>query len=338
MSEVGRARAHDERPPLRSAAPRQHDPRTPYRLLIQIMLACAGFALLFGALPKNDSLVRKVDVVVAVSLVLFSVLIWYVLPKLPDDLGLDVAIGFGAVVAGFCTSLIAIQESQFLIAFGLAGLGVFAAYFRPRRRLITLLVVMTLAFGIGVATNPMLPTPTSYIVAVLMIWGMSLMVSTLVEQLRAQAMYDNLTGTLNRRGLDVAVTSVAANAARSGQTVTVALLDLDGFKTYNDQHGHIAGDELLAGLSAAWLSELRAGDILARYGGDEFALVLPFSTRDEADDVVRRLRATHAAPWSVGFADWAPGENLYDALDRADEALYSDKRGRSPRPPLPEIS
>ena len=322
------ARANDGRPPLRSTAPRQHDPHRPYRVLVEIMVACAAFAIVFGALPTGDADIRKVDAVVAVSLVVGGLLVWFVLPRLRDDLGLDIAIVFGAVVAGYCTSAIDLQESQFLIAFGLAGLGVFAAYFRPRRRLVLLLVVMTVCYAVGVVSNPLLPTPTSYLVAVLMIWGMSLMISVLVEQLRAQAMYDSLTGTLNRRGLDVAVASVAANAARSGQTITVALLDLDGFKSYNDEHGHIAGDELLSELSAAWLHELRAGDILARYGGDEFALVLPFSTRDEADDVVRRLRATHPAQWSVGFADWTPGENLYDALDRADEALYSDKRGR----------
>jgi diguanylate cyclase (GGDEF)-like protein len=332
------AGAHDGRPPLRNTAPRQHDPRTPYRVLVQIMLACGLFAILFGALPTHDDSVRLVDVVVATVLAVAGLLVWFVLPRIRDDVGLDIAIVFGAVVAGCCTSLIRLQESQFLIAFGLAGLGVFAAYFRPRRRLILLLVIMTVSFAVGVALNPLLPTPTSYIVAVLMIWGMALMVSMLVEQLRAQAMYDSLTGTLNRRGLDVAVASVAANAARSGQSITVALLDLDGFKSYNDEHGHIAGDELLTELSAAWLRELRAGDILARYGGDEFALVLPFSTRDEADDVARRLRAAHPALWSVGFADWAPGENLYEAFDRADESLYSDKRGRDRRVPLPEIS
>lgn len=302
------------------------------------MLACGVFALVFGALPTHDGSVREVDIIAATTLAVCSLLTWFVLPRLRDDLGLDIAIVVGALVAGYCTSLIRLQESQFLIGFGLAGLGVFAAYFRPRRRLVALLVVMTGSYAVGVAVNPLLPTPTSYIVAVLMIWGMSLMVSTLVEQLRDQAMYDSLTGTLNRHGLDVAVTSVAANAARTGQAITVALVDLDGFKGYNDEHGHIAGDELLAELTSAWHGELRAGDIMARYGGDEFALVLPFSSRTDAEDVVRRLHAAHPAPWSVGIADWVPGENLYDALDRADAELYDRKRQLGAEPPLPEIS
>ena len=334
--ETREVRSPDGRPRLRSRAPGQTDPRTPYRVLVAIMLACAAFAMLFGALPTHDGSVRQVDMVVAGSLVLCSLLVWFVLPRLRDDLGLDVAIVVGSVIAGYCTSLINLQESQFLIAFGLAGLGVFTAYFLPRRRLVVLLLVMTGSFAVGVAINPLLPTPTSYVVAVLMIWGMSLMVSRLVEELRAQAMYDTLTGTLNRHGLDVAVTSVVGSAARAGQTVTVGLVDLDGFKSYNDRHGHIAGDELLAELTSAWMRELRAGDILARYGGDEFALVLPFSSRADAPDVVRRLRAAHPAPWSVGFADWDPSENLYDALHRADEELYARKRERDGRPQVPE--
>ena len=81
-----------------------------------------------------------------------------------------------------------------------------------------------------------------------------------------------------------------------------------------------------------------AGDILARYGGDEFALVLPFSSRTDAADVIHRLRDAHPGRWSVGFADWAPAENLYDALDRADGELYARKRERDARPTLPQDS
>jgi diguanylate cyclase (GGDEF)-like protein len=310
----------------------------PYLMLIQVMAASAAFALFFGALPTHDDRVRQVDFVVVISLVVACALLWLVLPRLRDDLGLDLAIAFGSVLAGYCTAEIDMQESQFLIGFGFVGLGVFTAYWRPFRRLVGHLVIMTLAYGIGVSVNPLLPTPTSYIVAILMIWGISLMVARLVGRLRALAMYDSLTGVLNRRGLDVAVASVAANAARNQETITVGLIDLDGFKTYNDVHGHIAGDQLLVDLTTAWLTELRAGDVLARYGGDEFALVLPQSSREDADDVVRRLHLQHPATWTVGFADWTAEESLYDALSRADEELYRRKKRRDARSPQAETS
>jgi diguanylate cyclase (GGDEF)-like protein len=316
----------------------ESDPLTPYRLLIMIMLACAGFALGFGALPTHDETVRRVDVIVAVLLVAASLLCWFVLPRLRDGLGLDLALVFGTMLGGYCTAVIELQESQFLVGLGLVGLGVFTAYFRPRGRLIAQLVLMTVCYGVGVWLNPLLPTSTTYVVAIIMIWGISLMVGSLVEQLRAQAMYDSLTGMLNRRGLEVAVASVAANAARSHEAVTVGLIDLDGFKTYNDANGHIAGDQLLVDLAAAWREELRAGDILARYGGDEFALVLPHSDAEEAHDVVRRLHAQDPTPWSVGFADWAPEENLYDALSRADAQLYRRKRDLDAPTSQPEIT
>ena len=244
---------------------------------------------------------------------------------------LDIAIVCGALIAGYCTSLIKLQESQFLIGFGLAGLGVFAAYFRPRRRLVVLLLVMTGSYTVGVAINPLLPTPTSYIVAVLMIWGMA---HHGLDARRAAA-----------RAGDVRQPDRDAEPARPRRRRVVGGRERRAVRA-DDHASHCStstasrptttrtatspATSSSPSSAGAWVHELRAGDILARYGGDEFALVLPFSSRDEAADVVRRLRRAHPASWSVGFADWAPGESLYDALKRADAGLYSDKGGRGP--------
>jgi diguanylate cyclase (GGDEF)-like protein len=121
--------------------------------------------------------------------------------------------------------------------------------------------------------------------------------------------------------------AVSAATHRTGGDVTVAILDLDDFKGFNDRFGHIAGDDELTCVAACWSAELRGSDVLARFGGDEFALVLPGSTPDEASELVGRVRVRCSSDWSIGLDTWHPGEDLYVALGRADHALFEAKRG-----------
>jgi diguanylate cyclase (GGDEF)-like protein len=109
----------------------------------------------------------------------------------------------------------------------------------------------------------------------------------------------------------------------------VALLDLDGFKAVNDTYGHMAGDALLAELAAAWQAQIRRGDLLARYGGDEFALIMPDTGAGEAGQVLQRLREAHNAQWSVGLATWDGDTELNQLLHRADHDLYRAKEARA---------
>jgi diguanylate cyclase (GGDEF)-like protein len=120
----------------------------------------------------------------------------------------------------------------------------------------------------------------------------------------------------------------------------VAVLDLDGFKQINDLHGHGVGDRLLVDLGRSWQRRLRAGDILARHGGDEFVLLLPSTSVDEAGAVIERMR-DESLPinWSIGVCAWLPQEGLERCLARADERLYGVKnamRVRDVRPAAPE--
>ncbi len=109
--------------------------------------------------------------------------------------------------------------------------------------------------------------------------------------------------------------------------MTLAVLDLDGFKQINDRFGHAAGDRLLAEAASAWRARLRAGDILARHGGDEFVLLLPATSQAEAGEVLERLRrAELPVGWSIGLSAWLPHEGLEAGLARADRDLYSVKR------------
>jgi diguanylate cyclase (GGDEF)-like protein len=149
-----------------------------------------------------------------------------------------------------------------------------------------------------------------------------------VAELESLARIDPLTGLPNRRGWEEALSRAVAVAARDGMRVSVAVLDLDAFKQFNDTQGHQAGDRALEEVAAAWRRELRDGDVLARWGGDEFALLVT-APRAEAERVVDRLRASlPQQPFSAGVAELESDDNADRVLARADAELYAAKARR----------
>jgi PleD family two-component response regulator len=150
-------------------------------------------------------------------------------------------------------------------------------------------------------------------------------VSSLYQRVGRMARIDALTGVHNRRVWDQELPRELARGARSGQPVCVALIDLDNFKAYNDQHGHQAGDRLLKAAAAVWRSSLRKSDLLVRYGGEEFALLLPDCGLDDAMEIAERLRTSQ--PEGTGVAAWDTKETETELVRRADQALYAAKTG-----------
>lgn len=150
----------------------------------------------------------------------------------------------------------------------------------------------------------------------------------LLARLEQLARTDALTGAANRRTMDEALALALAEARRSGRPLSVAMLDLDHFKHYNDERGHQAGDELLRAAVAAWRVALRPGDTLARYGGEEFLAVLPACDPGAAVVVADRLREalrSTGATASAGTATWDGAESAGALIERADAALYRAK-------------
>jgi diguanylate cyclase (GGDEF)-like protein len=153
-------------------------------------------------------------------------------------------------------------------------------------------------------------------------------VGSLYQQVGRLARTDALTGVANRRAWDDEFPMEVARAARSGQPLSVALVDLDHFKAYNDEHGHQAGDRLLKSAAAAWQGKLRKTDLLARYGGEEFAVLLPDCELENAMEIAERLRtAQPEGTCSIGVARWDDGEDPISLIARADRALYAAKEG-----------
>ena len=149
---------------------------------------------------------------------------------------------------------------------------------------------------------------------------------------------DQLTGVLNRRGLEDAYQREAARAERTGKPLCVGLLDVDNFKQLNDTHGHQTGDEALQHLVRVTKRTMRPSDVLARYGGEEFLLLLPETEQDEAVEVMVRLQRNLTKAFflhnnervlitfSAGVAQRRADEPQTTIVERADRALYQAKR------------
>jgi diguanylate cyclase (GGDEF)-like protein len=162
--------------------------------------------------------------------------------------------------------------------------------------------------------------------------------AALVELLAMQARTDPLTGAANRRSWDEELDRELARAQRTGEPLTVALIDMDHFKAYNDSQGHTAGDELLRELVTAIRAELRTGDVIARWGGEEFAVALPACDLDQARAIASRLLdvvpGTQTA--SIGLTQAMADDTPRTLVGRADRALYAAKdRGRNQVSVLP---
>ena len=156
-----------------------------------------------------------------------------------------------------------------------------------------------------------------------------------IEQL---ARYDELTGVANRRGVLERLHLALEGVQRHGTPLSIALLDIDHFKSINDQYGHGCGDAVLRAFGSLLSTEMRAIDVAGRYGGEEFLLVLPETDIPQALVLLERLRQrTQDMPWdrlvdqpvtvtcTVGATQYQPGEPVEAAIARADAAMYSGK-------------
>jgi diguanylate cyclase len=159
-----------------------------------------------------------------------------------------------------------------------------------------------------------------------------------LDRVSSEARHDPLTGALNRKGLDEAIDRELSTVRRKETPLCMALLDIDNFKKLNDAMGHATGDDALNHLATVARESMRPQDTLARFGGEEFVILLPDTPLDRGIDAMTRLQRELTKrfflagnekiliTFSAGVAQLAEGESGMDAIRRADQAMYLAKR------------
>ncbi|GAB2916847.1 GGDEF domain-containing protein [Paraburkholderia jirisanensis] len=210
-----------------------------------------------------------------------------------------------------------------------------------------------LVYGFGLVAQPALLQPTPVNIAFLGLGilalpslsiGMVMLAQDrMAERLERWANIDELTGALTRRAFLAQAEARLANAAAQGRRLSIAILDIDHFKSINDAYGHACGDEVLAHFGRLVASNIRAADLFGRLGGEEFAVLYPATGRPDAVTQLDRMRALVATSgcriaderllvytFSAGVDEYQRGETLAHLMARADAALYAAKaRGRN---------
>jgi diguanylate cyclase (GGDEF)-like protein len=311
---------------LRSLARRIVARRPPIAWSLALLFLFKG-SVAVAVLAFPISSVQPTGLLVAAGALglLGSLGVWLFALRIPM-IGFELLAAVGSVVTSVLIAHAATDGGMMVAAFAYPWIAIYSAHFFPRRVVIAQGLLISVGFGVGLLVSGLPHVGVYWAIVTVTIWSICLVLGHLSESLRRQADTDQLTGLLNRNGFLAAANREHAIAQRSGNPLTLALLDLDGFKQINDRRGHVAGDRLLADLGHTWRACLRTGDILARHGGDEFVLLLPATSPVGAVAVLDRLRVKDLpVTWSVGIGEWLPGESLGECVARADGHLYSVK-------------
>lgn len=161
-----------------------------------------------------------------------------------------------------------------------------------------------------------------------------------LENVRREALTDGLTGLANRKAFDAEIARITQEAAANRTSFTLLMVDIDYFKSFNDNFGHQIGDQVLRLVARTLVDGVKGRDLAARYGGEEFVIILPETELQAGIAVGNSLRRSLATKdvvnrntgeklgritMSAGVAEYCPGEDYHDTIERADAALYTAK-------------
>lgn len=163
---------------------------------------------------------------------------------------------------------------------------------------------------------------------------------TSLEHIQLEAMHDALTGVKNRKAFDIAIEKLTKHSAATGEPLALALADVDFFKKFNDKWGHQTGDQVLRLVAEVMNANVKGQDVLARFGGEEFAILLPGTTLEHARMLADRIRRSvesrrlkrrrtdedlGVVTMSMGVSMLRQGDTIETLIERADECLYAAK-------------
>jgi diguanylate cyclase (GGDEF)-like protein len=284
---------------------------------------CAAFCLLASVL--TTCVKRRVglwfyEVSVALAMIVVAVNMVFLTGDSPAPVaGLEISYIWPAITAGYYFDL-----RRIAVAIGVTAVSATTVF-------------AYLGVPTATATVPLIAIVGSVAGVTLMTHSLRRRLQALTEREADLARIDGLTGVLNRRGFDEELERELARAQRTRSPVALLLADLDHFKQLNDTCGHLEGDEALKAVAALLRGELRTGDRVARFGGDEFAVLLPGTTVEQGREIAARIClsvchrfAAHRPPLSVsiGVADAMTG-TAADLVQAADTRLYQRKAART---------
>ena len=311
--------------------PFPYPPETAGTAMALLYLVGGLTALLIVLLPHPATLNITIILVVGSSTPFVALAVWVLRHRLPAA-AYHWLLAFGSAVITVLVAAAGSHSALVSTSFFYTWVVIYAVLFFPPLGVVAQIGATAIAYGTVLVlfsrSGSMDQITALEPIALTSVVTTTGLIVTVLSRARENSQIDPLTRVANRRGLDRLLDSAMGAAARGHGSLVVAMIDVDHFKSINDEGGHSAGDAVLEDLSRAWRKVLRAEDALARFGGDEFVAILPNCSAADGPKLLERLR-TATAPGvtcSIGAATWKPGESASMLMSSADAALYQAKR------------